>query len=575
MGTISQTKSYLPKDKLYASENDTTVSYHDEGHWTAQGTYYKDYNEPSFSQFENRDAILNRTQLERLEKNATLYERGKITLEERYAGFEDGFSNRVKGAFLRALFILGSLSVSKGLRNYDFHLITNNPKALAWANYSAKEVGNFMWSPILYGQDRAKLGNNIQATDLTKLQTYSSWHYNGVAPAQFTEEGKTKEVKHTVTASNDRNARNICMMRQVQDITTQESISYTGRADTTHKAKEQLEFIFQNELSKRPNEQKGLRRTENGYELTFMVNNLMSSHGAFGTGLTFFTGLDEREAVIKEQEIFEALSKELLIITDKAGNRHQVTIKPLYFNQGFNFMNTVLGKSWKESEINKKGYQSLFPLIDAGLVNPSIDESDKTLLQAAKAHLENPGKLLPEEEFFYRDLVMKILKLPVVNHCKSSTDRTGIALAISMALQGWRNLGLEIPTEHPHSILSHEGFKELFMANFMSGHQVTRVSRSAEGIVDGEEQLSEVLGYELGGNGIKQNPIAIRLFPDRYLDESKKGFNLESPLMKDRDIIKPSKMKMHYTQDHPLMQRQKEWREARRKAPLAPFIQLY
>jgi len=165
-------------------------------------------------------------------------------------------------------------------------------------------------------------------------------------------------------------------------------------------------------------------------------------------------------------------------------------------------------------------------------------------------------------ELFYRDLSMKLLKIPVINHCKSSIDRTTLALAIATSTQSWINLGKKISTNNPHEIMSDTLYKELFIANVQGSHQATRVSRATEGEIGGHQQFSRALGFEWGskGKGLKgkvvslfqgQNPIALRLLPDRYLDKSKKNFNEESPLIKDRFLKKPKKMKMFYTNDNP------------------------
>ena len=101
------------------------------------------------------------------------------------------------------------------------------------------------------------------------------------------------------------------MMRRIDDYTTGESIAYTGRGDTESKAMEQLNFIFQNELAKNPAAQKGLTKTEDGYELTFMLNNLMSSNLFLGMGTSGLAGLDERDSMLREKAIFDVLSQGL------------------------------------------------------------------------------------------------------------------------------------------------------------------------------------------------------------------------------------------------------------------------
>ena len=152
-----------------------------------------------------------------------------------------------------------------------------------------------------------------------------------------------------------------------------------------------------------------------------------------------------------------------------------------------------------------------------------------------------------------------------------------------MATQQWMNCNMPISQKKPHEILSDPVYKELFASNAMSGHQVTRYSRSAEGIVKGARQFSQLLGYEWGKNGLVKNAIALRMVPDRYKKEGKRPlniritlavlkiakkiftsqridkriahleraykeeeFNHDSYVIKDHQLVKPLKMKMYY-----------------------------
>ena len=46
--------------------------------------------------------------------------------------------------------------------------------------------------------------------------------------------------------------------------------------------------------------------------------------------------------------------------------------------------------------------------------------------------------------------------------------------------------------------------------------------------------------------------------PDRYVNEKRTKFNLDSPLMRGRNLLKAKGMKMFYTNDHPLIVEQEE-----------------
>lgn len=508
--------------------------------------------------YNNRDEALYQESLTRLKSRAHL------PVSERYRGYEDGFIAKVKGVVKRIFYIMTRFGVERGLNAYDRHL-ASQARTLAFANYSAKPAANFNVTMRPFAPLLDRLGIRDFRTEQQKLHFTSTWHRNGLPSYQFKEDGKVVTLHHTVASSNDRTNDGICMMRHVDSSYSNRSVFYSGRPDSLSKAEEQVAFIFRNEMRKPASAQKGIVYNEatGEYELTYVVNNLMSSHGVGSTGLTWATGLDERESILREREALASLGT--IIVDGK-----KVKVKPLYFNQCFNFLNDF-GKSSLQGEINQLGYEGLLELARQAPQTP--------LLTSAIRHLENPEDLLPEEEFFYRDLLCKILGLPEVIHCKSSTDRTIIAGAISMATEQWINCDRPIPEENPHEILSDPVYKELFISNVMSGHQVTRYSRSAEGVVKGARQFSQLLGYEWGKNGLVKNAIALRLVPDRYKKKGKRPLNIrvtlavlkffnfkgaakriahleraykeeefdhDSYVIKDLQLVKPPKMKMHY-----------------------------
>jgi len=503
---------------------------------------------PSSHHFDSRDDMLYHIAKERISENKLLWENGEISMTARYSGFEHSFMEKIAGIWSRTKLIITTAyknfktnltitgSIRKGLKKYDALLLSRSTTK-AGVNFSVKDVRDFVVKPNLY---------SLSSGDLAKTYSISRWHHNGESDCSFTNEKWQREVlQNTVVSSNDRSAKGIAMMRRIDDYTTGVSIAYTGRGDTHSKAMEQLNFIFQNELAKSPEAQKGLVKTEDGYELTFMLNNLMSSR--------LLHELDERTSILREKAIFNALSKGTITLTDENGKEHTVTIKPLYFNQ--EFIPTFTGTPWKQTEINREGYDQLFPLInDAIANNPSISAKDKQLLQSAKDHLSNPSKLETEEEFFYRDLVMKILKIPVIDHCENSVDQTSLATSISAALQSWRNLERDVPTQHPHDILTDSLFTELFTANIQGCHQTTQAARSAEGKIDGHQQLSLAHGFDWDTT----HPILLRMLPERYLDESRSSLMQDSPLVGGRNLLQPDGMEMFYTNDHPLIVEQKK-----------------
>lgn len=385
-----------------------------------------------------------------------------------------------------------------------------DPEQLAFINYSAKPVYDFTMQVRPYDAKMARaLGFESNADYGERhrtLQFTNTWHHNGLPSYQFTEDGQVKTLHDTVTASNDRTAYKISMMRRVDSSHDGKSVAYTGRPDTFYKAKEQIEFIFSSEMAKGVDARQGIKENQDGtFELTYVVHNLMSAMKMLGRSATgTFSQFDEVESIEREEAILAFLETMELTIDGK-----KVHVKPIYFNQGVSALNDF-GTPAVQKEINARGDKKLFKLAE-GNTDP--------LVRAAVNHLKNPETLLPEEEFFYRDLLCKKLGLPEVLHCKSSTDRTMLLTAISMATKEWMNLDKEIPEHDPHTILQNPLYRELYLSNILTGHQVTRVSRSAEGTVAGAKQFSKLLGYEWGTNTFTKNYVALRMLPERFSKE--------------------------------------------------------
>lgn len=398
-------------------------------------------------------------------------------------------------------------------------------EALDWVNHSAKPMANFTSKIIPYG--------SLKDFDPKKLETQSKWHYNGVPDCKIQEGGEEVIIHHTVTSSNDRNSDRIAMMREVTDVSTKESIAYTGRGDTEDKAIEQITFIFRNEMEKRRlfGTDQGLKHIKgNKFELTYMITNLMSSrvfHLPFP-----LNQFDEKKSILDEREVLANLSSKTLKI-NYLNNEYEVKISPFYFNQDFNFM-TRFSVPCIQKNNNSAEYHRLIKHIRKEDPNIAKKLTKKLLTKRP------PWRFKPEEELLYRDLIFKYLKIPIVYHCKSSTDRTGIAVALSTAAKGYINHTPAIPLIKDRLILKDTRFKQLFAANIPSCHQVTRNSRSANGIIRGSRQLPNLIGFNWGGNTPIRNNIAIRLLPGDY----KKGgkFNTEG-----KKLLILKGMKMHYT----------------------------
>ena len=374
----------------------------------------------------------------------------------------------------------GCSHLASRLTNEQYMLA--NKKNLKHLTHSINSVrdSSLLISPR--GELRKELGMTEVKRD-PRIWTTMTWAKNGLNGKQYRDSAGRRLITHNaVTSSYDLSSRKIAMMRAVDDYEGRAvSIGYTGRPETKAKALEQIEYMFMREMNK-GEDRKGITKvSEDLYEFTYVVNNLMNPY-------------KQLSSIKREGKVLESLNGTTITIA----GRH-VRIKPLYFTQMFdkelNLSDLGLKRRGSESSRNAKGYDTLLKLAENAT---NVPEEDRPLLQAAITHLKDPTKLLPEAELFYRDLIAKIINLPMVFHCENSVDRTTIALALSMALHQWRKLSLSFDPSAPHQILELDSFKQLFAANIMSGHQVARVAHEAEGLK------------------LKENPIALRLMPDHY-----------------------------------------------------------
>ena len=439
--------------------------------------------------FESRDSLLDHEVARRMSEAKDLPD------SERYVGYKLTLFQKIKRLF--------GMSIDGELQD-DW---TNVLKP----NYSAKNVYNMTNTFSPSKSIREQLG--IEASDTHKLSTKVTWAFNSSLNGYeyVDEQGKKVEIRNGVTSSNDRTTRNVCMMRRISDLDTGETLAYTGRPDTREKAIEQIEFIVRSEL--KSGKPKGLVKDEHGYTLTYAVNNLMSP--LTGIGLVSF---DEKGAVLNEQEIFRELDGQTILV-----DGHKVRIKPLYFSQPFNQTNSLTAVitdshngTGRAQEINEEGYRTLIPMAQEHLKHMEKGNQKDLVEGAIKALNGDFGKLLPEEEFFNRAILCLSLNIPMVDHCKSSTDRTILALAVALLAHQWQKIDADLIKNEkdqvvPHLILKTDAAKEIVAGHCLSGHQVTRVSRTCEGVVKGHEIGTKILGFEWSSN-----PVAGRILPERY-----------------------------------------------------------
>ncbi|MCX6990176.1 MAG: hypothetical protein NTX49_03820 [Chlamydiae bacterium] len=354
--------------------------------------------------------------------------------------------------------------------------------------------------------------------------------------------GETVLISRGISSSSDLQSPNIHNLRRVAAVNNT-TIAYTGRVETKEKALEQASFIFFSEMRSK---KLGIKETTSSsgeplYTLNYTVNSLLATNPIMSTKIPGLIAMAERKTLIQERKQLKDLSGQgYLELTDpETGKKYKVQFKPILFADGLNFMQSLetslppdLTGADHNSSINKEGLNQIHTLVDEKLASlerartesteqtsPSTSEIEKKISEIQRAWDEclEEKSLLPELNILRRDYLFKLLDIPVVYHCKSSVDRTGIALAISSALKQWMDLGLEIP--EPLSSLTEDfRFKELFVANLLVGHQITRSARSFEGQVNGKNDCPHRLGYKFS-KGLFQYPTIHRLLPERYLQE--------------------------------------------------------
>ena len=503
-------------DKLHPNSSDAQpfVEYVDEGIWKSRITFHKD---PSYSvllnkrkaeaaiPFPNLDSLC-AAELQRRFPNYTV-----ITGAKAY--FKDKFPNLTR-------LVMGA---DQFYKEFTVKEINKFKKQIA---YSATNRDDMKCCPKI--EDLA-LRQELNLKDDSQLQTDHNFAKNSPMNGQsFIEDGKTIHISQGIACSSDRKVENTGNLRVVQ-ARNSESICYTGRADSDKKALEQASFLFLNELR---TSGKGITKTTdvNGnviYELNYVANSLLSTPWLW-SGKSAIAPFPEREYVEKERAAFLKLKQSGPISIEDpncSGRTFKVKFNPILFSRSLNVWNRL--EKWlppfftgmsHSQQISNEGYAELelLALKSAAAAGEQKAQAIRATLNTLKIH-QDYHNLRPEQELLARDYLCKLIGIPLIYHCKSSTDRTSITNAMSSTLHQWLELKLPIP-ENICSLIDDYRFKELFAANWMAGHQITRYARGGEGTVCEETLNDKNLGLVLS-RGASQNPAIAHLLPERYLTE--------------------------------------------------------
>ncbi|MCX6987158.1 MAG: hypothetical protein NT065_03225 [Chlamydiae bacterium] len=361
----------------------------------------------------------------------------------------------------------------------------------------------------------SSLGRLLHAPSTSSLTTRTVYHKNSPFNGLSYLNDQTQvsvEITQGITGGDDTTSPHVGNMRRITTFDDR-TIAYTGRVETQEKALEQASFIFFQEMK---GSRKGItERVEDGpncYTLTYIVSSTLNASREADIPLA---RLDpERKWMLQEKSVLTALCDEepQTFIDPENGASYQVKLRPILFSDPFNITsklhdlmpNSLSGSSLHKS-IEIKGLGQLEEIVQNRLQlleeeNSAKAEVIQTIYESLRQ--ESDRDCLPEKKILLRDYLYKLLDLPVAYHCKTSTDRTGILIALSSSLQQWIDLHITVP-EEMDDLLSDDSFKELFAANLMTGHYLTSYTRS-------------LFGYRFS-SGLFQNPVIQRLLPDRFL----------------------------------------------------------
>ncbi|MBP9841294.1 MAG: hypothetical protein KBC64_02580 [Simkaniaceae bacterium] len=284
------------------------------------------------------------------------------------------------------------------------------------------------------------------------------------------ENGVEQVIENASASSGDRTNEHVLSMRGIYR--NGRLVCATGRPDTLLRSQELSEFI--------------------PFGDTFVVQSLMSP-----LGITRFTGFNEKASTEAEAKALEHLPHKPFLF-----------VRPINL---FSLLEYILPKRFSgrllAEKISKRTHLEFKKYIYARW--SSFSASEQKCIEDCLYFLEK-GNLLPEEEILLRDLLCKFVGLPIVYHCKSSTDRTTVATSISCALAGWNRPFPKIGERFaPHLLTQDPDFQKEALEHSKNLLPITLLSRGAEGFS--------------WGQGLASNPTAVRLLPKELTRPTKKG----------------------------------------------------
>ncbi len=332
-------------------------------------------------------------------------------------------------------------------------------------------------------------------------------------------------VSNAVTSSFNRAEKDKMSVFRLIENQNGHVIAYAGRPNTEAKAEELVKGIYAREcVNKRGMQEVGLKGTIPVVEMSFVVESTLSSSKTFCS--------KERKLLDEEHRVLQNLpQREFLCIDPLTGNKAIVRPRPIFIAQQFNFLNRlekILPSQYSgeaaASKMSAPGVAELKSMANEALAR-GHPQSD--LLKNILPRWNVFESLAVEEKLCLTALLTHILNVPLVEHCKSTTDRTAIMIAITAACKQWLVEKRPFPRDtngtFPERILDDEAFKELFFFYLKTGNNVAKISRGSNG-----------MKWEAGN--LLEHPALARLLPDRCLKET----SLNDYSCKELAILMPS-----------------------------------
>lgn len=319
-------------------------------------------------------------------------------------------------------------------------------------------------------------------------------------------------IDNAVSSSSNRVSATPTMNRVVTDLDGS-SIAYTGKPDTKEKAIMAIRHMIEAEL-KAGDKSKLIQNPDGTYTLPFLVNSLLTT-----STLPLFklvkdptrTDLDYEKLMVEaESKIMEDLYNTIVTAPSLNGKDEiKVKVKPFFVNTSVNdFTYPMYGyeHSEKKSAFGNKAFKDYVQTQIKALSdkNPKEAEKKKQLEGALKALNNRDPELSLNSinKLINRAFICELLNIPPILHCKSSIDRTGMAIAIFSAMHqiiksGDLDAFKEGDVYVPHSIMQHEefgaAFKDLVALNVVVGNVFVEISRAKPGFKWGDTLIKHFI----------------------------------------------------------------------------------